>query len=764
MNHIKFCLSLLALSISTMALADEALIKQADSGDAEAQFKVATMYSLGELGDNTQENQEKMINYLEKAAEQNHLESIETLSKQYLNMNEYEKAYKWAELASKQGSDTGKSVLAYILYFGEGVAVIDRQKAYSLACETSSLPLSKALLAKFNYTGWFDLKRNLNEAKRLANEAISEKCPQGFMVLADVVSQELFDNHNQDYVAQYEKLLIEGMSKFLTYNELKAKFLLNKSPYGKNPYWLANDNTLLSECSNANSNSGFMDLYKYLFFIKSDKPKALEFLIKAADKGNFEAMAFLYKAYAQGTMSWVCNEKKPELALKYANLALKHNVPEMIRFLYALTLQCKKDNSLKESYGNACLDLSELNKYVKVAADNGCAEMALLYSRKKNLPEDEKKKYVNCALNMGCLEANEIMILKRYKSDSKAAFDLAKHLEKKPNAAVARLYLGYCYLNGFGDCQIDADTGIKKIIDALSMDGVPLKHALTVFKEYLTGSKIEYDRDKAYIWGKIALTSLSEAEKDLNKLINDYCNRVEKEFSAENKKSLNDRIDFLLTANKNHFNNKKKARIAQYGFDIIGEKIASSYFTDFIETDPNLFIEKKETDNYPDDTITSENLNKLISNIKANAISYGLKQLENFTQDGIVKEPEMDTYVAGVTKVDKTKWKLSIIENEIYYLYNTYLGNIAMKSDKSTLGSFSVRDKDLAKEICGDNIIGISKNKLMQKYGKYNNETIKTDLFVTTEFEYVSSDGSAKVVFTMDDNGISNISYTNLKE
>ena len=122
MNHIKFCLSLLALSISTMALADEALIKQADSGDAEAQFKVATMYSLGELGDNTQENQEKMINYLEKAAEQNHLESIETLSKQYLNMNEYEKAYKWAELASKQGSDTGKSVLAYILYFGEGVA------------------------------------------------------------------------------------------------------------------------------------------------------------------------------------------------------------------------------------------------------------------------------------------------------------------------------------------------------------------------------------------------------------------------------------------------------------------------------------------------------------------------------------------------------------------------------------------------------------------------------------------------------------------
>ena len=107
---------------------------------------------------------------------------------------------------------------------------------------------------------------------------------------------------------------------------------------------------------------------------------------------------------------------------------------------------------------------------------------------------------------------------------------------------------------------------------------------------------------------------------------------------------------------------------------------------------------------------------------------------------------------------------LSIIENEIYYLYNTYLGNIAMKSDKSTLGSFSVRDKDLAKEICGDNIIGISKNKLMQKYGKYNNETIKTDLFVTTEFEYVSSDGSAKVVFTMDDNGISNISYTNLKE
>ena len=81
------------LNFNNIILADEALLKQAESGDAEAQYKVAALYASGKLGNKTEEDRKKMFDWLEKSANQDYLKAQEILCKQYYDREEFEKFY-----------------------------------------------------------------------------------------------------------------------------------------------------------------------------------------------------------------------------------------------------------------------------------------------------------------------------------------------------------------------------------------------------------------------------------------------------------------------------------------------------------------------------------------------------------------------------------------------------------------------------------------------------------------------------------------------
>ena len=114
-----------SLFVPSFVCADDALLKQAQAGNAEAQFKVAAMYALGKLGNKTPEDREKMLEWLEKSAEQGFAKAQYQVGKSYKNgegvEKDIDKAFEYFTKAAKQNNGDAQLALGKCYLKGKGV-------------------------------------------------------------------------------------------------------------------------------------------------------------------------------------------------------------------------------------------------------------------------------------------------------------------------------------------------------------------------------------------------------------------------------------------------------------------------------------------------------------------------------------------------------------------------------------------------------------------------------------------------------------------
>jgi len=98
----------------------ELSIKLADQGNADAQYQLGSMYSLGFVVPN---NNKKAIEWWIKAADQGHADAQYKLGSMYdkgrVVPKDYEKAFEWYTKAAKQGNTAAQEELDRIYAYSE---------------------------------------------------------------------------------------------------------------------------------------------------------------------------------------------------------------------------------------------------------------------------------------------------------------------------------------------------------------------------------------------------------------------------------------------------------------------------------------------------------------------------------------------------------------------------------------------------------------------------------------------------------------------
>jgi uncharacterized protein len=138
----------LFLTVSTMSHADwftssetKELIKKADSGDKEAQFKVGSAY---DSGNGAPSSKDKAKKYYQMAAEQGYAEAQNSLGSIYQEEKNYVEAKSWYELASEQNHPMATTSLGLLYDLGLGVPQ-DRKKGFEFYSKAANLGHGRAM-------------------------------------------------------------------------------------------------------------------------------------------------------------------------------------------------------------------------------------------------------------------------------------------------------------------------------------------------------------------------------------------------------------------------------------------------------------------------------------------------------------------------------------------------------------------------------------------------------------------------------------------
>ncbi|NMM47444.1 tetratricopeptide repeat protein [Marinigracilibium pacificum] len=213
--------------------------KNANKGDAEAQFYLAKMYLHGR---GVESDFSKTLHYYELAAEQGHLKSINNLGYQYFsgeNINpDYEKAYKWWSISSEKGHGMSTYNLGIMYEKGKGFEQ-DYEKAMQYFRKAVDQGYEKAYnsiaIAYLNGNG---VEQNYESAKYCFEKAGLAGNHWGYKNLADMYRYGQGMNKNLS-IAQilYKKAIEEGnklaQEKYEEIEKYGVKMLYDKIPHDK---------------------------------------------------------------------------------------------------------------------------------------------------------------------------------------------------------------------------------------------------------------------------------------------------------------------------------------------------------------------------------------------------------------------------------------------------------------------------------------------------------------------------------------------------
>ena len=493
-----------SLFIPSFVYADDALLKQAQAGNAEAQFKVAAMYALGKLGNKTPEDREKMFEWLEKSAEQGFFKAQETLCKQYLDRCDYSKALKWSEKASVKGSKLGKATKAFLLYFGENVIPIDKTKAFSLIKDCSSEPLAKTLLGYFYLNGWFDFEANYDEAEKLAKEAIKGKCSKAYELLNTIYTTRLFiDSDKEKIIKKMKDNINEGIKQ----NPFDDDLLLCKAralvAFSESSEEQKEGKEILIKLSEKGNKSAYKVLYEYELKINKDYEKALNYLIKASEDYCSSYPYILFELYLMGNNNTgIVVEKSPKKAREIALKAISFNNQEFLEKYIVIRKMADQNSEYKKLNGEAYIEDFDYDKYVKIAADNGSPTMMLVYASTLNI--EERLKYDKGAANMNWADAQGFLAMRYYnEEDYDQAYYYAKKAYENKNA-LGEYVFGLCMFSGLGGCQKDEEKGLNLILSSIS-HGFDFFAVALPFNQFLEEGSKHFE---IYFLGQIYLKAL----------------------------------------------------------------------------------------------------------------------------------------------------------------------------------------------------------------------------------------------------------------
>ena len=569
---------------STFAFADDALLKQAESGDAKAQFEVAEMYTSGKLGKNTTEDRAKAIEWLEKSAQQGFEKAQETLCIEYISVNKYEKVLKWAKLLADKGNNIGKSSLAFLLYIGGGVIPVDRSKAFALIKETGNEPLSKAILGLYYISGWFDFESDLEKAKSLAKEAIDAKLCLGYKVYLTAFLREfiLSKGSKKDLLPIITKYSHEGLTKFPESYDFKiyeaVKDILDES----NLLGVFNGMALLKEAELR----GVKEVYPFLVMCESvsgNQDKAADYLIKAAEPGYTDLISQYFDSFnALPNAFDLCVLGQTEMGVKkpvdlikakeIINKSLANNSPELIKVYYPMLKMARSRNSLRKRLGDVFDENFDFDKYLKIAADNGSPDMVFLYSKQFGLSKEEQDKYIIGAANMGCIDAMEALAYKYYKEKSDKAFywadKAAKYKKLKNdyyNEDISSLVKGFCYLDGICGVEKNIKEGLLYLGNYESSGG-NLDYSYLLFEKYSSLEENNKNIQDAFFWANVALKRSKLTNTSLRVKLNNYLEYTKSKLSKKEIDSVIQAFnnDFLKIYDKNR-NHIRKHCLYTYG-------------------------------------------------------------------------------------------------------------------------------------------------------------------------------------------------------
>ena len=501
-----------SLSFSPLVYANDALLKEAQAGNAEAQFKVAAMYALGKLGNKSPEDREKMFGWLEKSAEQGFLKAQETLCKQYLDRCDYSKALKWSIKASEKGSKLGKATKAYLLYFGENVIPIDKTKAFSLIKECSSEPLAKTLLGYYYLNGWFDFETNFDEAEKLAKEAIKEKCSKAYELLNTIYTNHFFiDSDKENIIKKMKDNINEGIKQNPFDDDLllcKARILV---AFSKSSVEQKEGKEILIKLSEKDNKSACKILYEYELKINKAPEKALKYLIKASEDYCSDYPLKLFDLYVMGNNNTgIVVEKDTKKAREIALKAISYNNQGFLEKYIVIRRMADKNPEYKKLIGEAYIEDFDCNKYIKIAAENGSPAMMFAYAKtlEKDDMEAERLKYYEAAANMHWPDAQGTLAMKYHNDkDFDKSYDLAKKAYENKNIT-GEYVLGLCMFSGLGNCQKDEEKGLNLILSSIS-HGFDFIAAATPFNQYIQEGNKHFE---IYYLGQLFLKDLDPSE------------------------------------------------------------------------------------------------------------------------------------------------------------------------------------------------------------------------------------------------------------
>jgi TPR repeat protein len=140
--YILFTITLL-VSCATAPPSPEVqeLVRKAEAGDMESQFRLGALYDVGYGGPSSAKETEK---WYKLAAEAGHSEAQNSLGSIYQAENRYKEALPWYEKSAAQNNALAINNLAYMYDQGLGVNQ-DRQKARQLYLKSANLGEAQAM-------------------------------------------------------------------------------------------------------------------------------------------------------------------------------------------------------------------------------------------------------------------------------------------------------------------------------------------------------------------------------------------------------------------------------------------------------------------------------------------------------------------------------------------------------------------------------------------------------------------------------------------
>lgn len=126
---------------------DPQILQRAKTGDLEAQFELGKLYKEGNKELNIEINTEEGIEWLKKAAEQNHKKAQHELGSYYLNKEDHQKAYEMFLKAAKQDYEYSQYNIGLMYHYGIYLPKdIDKAIEYYKLAASKKLPSAQCNL------------------------------------------------------------------------------------------------------------------------------------------------------------------------------------------------------------------------------------------------------------------------------------------------------------------------------------------------------------------------------------------------------------------------------------------------------------------------------------------------------------------------------------------------------------------------------------------------------------------------------------------